>query len=600
MRIDVKYKVKTEKVMLSEFLIIPFEITPVYSMIYVIQMLLSAFIPLAIIKSMSEFIDGVLHIDRSSMFEIGKILIILLVLILLKYLLEVVCLRVSCRIRLQFSEKISADILIKKSLLKYKYIENDSDLNLINRISDKPEEKIFDSFNACLILISILIRIIGIFYFLSATAWWSSIVIIMCIIPMIFMAFNSGKENYDNIIENSHLKRNYEYLDNMLFAKEFVNERKLFEYTNEINNRWLTNYNKYIHSELNISKKWYIRMKTTGIFIFVVAGIIIASILPAVISSKMSTGLFMSLVNAILSLVQSVTWDLASGIDTLIKNKEFLRELHKFFDLDEENISFNVKNQNKIFESLEFKNVWFKYPNSEKYVLKNLNLIIKSNRSYAFVGKNGCGKTTIVKLLLGLYDDYKGNIYINGVNIRDFDKTYLRDFFAVIFQDYAKYQLSLIDNILIGNKLVSQNEKKIKETIEKAGLEDLIHKVNNYEVKLGKIYEDGIDLSGGEWQKIALARNIISDAPIKIFDEPTAALDPISENKLYMNYKEVCSDCTSILITHRLGSTKLVDEIFVIEDGKVIEKGNHENLYSMQKVYYNMYNMQSEWYNEKK
>lgn len=600
MRIDVKYKVKTEKVMLSEFLIIPFEITPVYSMIYVIQMLLSAFIPLAIIKSMSEFIDGVLHIDRSSMFEIGKILIILLVLILLKYLLEVVCLRVSCRIRLQFSEKISADILIKKSLLKYKYIENDSDLNLINRISDKPEEKIFDSFNACLILISILIRIIGIFYFLSATAWWSSIVIIMCIIPMIFMAFNSGKENYDNIIENSHLKRNYEYLDNMLFAKEFVNERKLFEYTNEINNRWLTNYNKYIHSELNISKKWYIRMKTTGIFIFVVAGIIIASILPAVISSKMSTGLFMSLVNAILSLVQSVTWDLASGIDTLIKNKEFLCELHKFFDLDEENISFNVKNQNKIFESLEFKNVWFKYPNSEKYVLKNLNLIIKSNRSYAFVGKNGCGKTTIVKLLLGLYDDYKGNIYINGVNIRDFDKTYLRDFFAVIFQDYAKYQLSLIDNILIGNKLVSQNEKKIKETIEKAGLEDLIHKVNNYEVKLGKIYEDGIDLSGGEWQKIALARNIISDAPIKIFDEPTAALDPISENKLYMNYKEVCSDCTSILITHRLGSTKLVDEIFVIEDGKVIEKGNHENLYSMQKVYYNMYNMQSEWYNEKK
>ena len=181
-----------------------------------------------------------------------------------------------------------------------------------------------------------------------------------------------------------------------------------------------------------------------------------------------------------------------------------------------------------------------------------------------------------------------------------YDKQYLREFFAVIFQDFARYQLSFIDNILIGNEVVTKDNKRVQEVIGKSGLENVLKKVGNYDIKLGKIYENGIDLSGGEWQKIALARNLISDAPVRIFDEPTASLDPISENKLYMDYKKLCSDCTSILITHRLGSTKLVDEIFVIEDGQVIEKGTHEMLYNMQKVYYNMYNMQSEWYNEKK
>lgn len=341
-------------------------------------------------------------------------------------------------------------------------------------------------------------------------------------------------------------------------------------------------------------------MKTTGILIFVVAGIVIASILPAVFIYKMSTGLFMSLVNAILSIVQSMTWDFANAIDVLIKNKEFLKELHKFFTFGEEEKVLDRKCNNKTFYSIEFRNVWFKYPMGENYILKNLNFKLEANKSYALVGTNGCGKTTIVKLLLGLYDDYKGDILINDINIRVYDKQYLREFFAVIFQDFARYQLSFIDNILIGNKVVTKDNKRVQEVISKAGLEDVLKKIGNYDIKLGKIYENGIDLSGGEWQKIALARNLISDAPIRIFDEPTASLDPISENKLYMDYKKLCSDCTSILITHRLGSTKLVDEIFVIEDGQVIEKGTHEMLYNMQKVYYNMYNMQSEWYNEKK
>ena len=600
MKKNIKYKCKSKKVTLMDFFIIPFEISAVYSSIYIIQMLLTSLIPLVTIKVMSEFIDIVLCVKQLSLSDISNHLIILFILISQKYLLVVIRLCVSCKMKLQFSERIEEDILTKKSHLKYKYIESDEELNLMNRISNQPEEKVFEGFNEFLTLVSILIRFLGIFYFLSTTSWWSNIVIIMCIVPIIFMAFYSGKENYNNIVNNSQLKRNYEYLDKVLYSKEFVNERNLFHYTNEINTRWLEKYNQYITSELSILRKWYIRMKTTGILIFVVAGIIIASILPAVVIYKMSTGLFMSLVNAILSIVQSITWDFANAIDVLIKNKEFLKELHKFFAFGEEEKVLDRKCNNKTFYSIEFRNVWFKYPMGENYILKNLNFKLEANKSYAFVGTNGCGKTTIVKLLLGLYDDYKGDILINDISIRVYDKQYLREFFAVIFQDFARYQLSFIDNILIGNKVVTKDNKRVQEVIGKAGLENVLKKVGNYDIKLGKIYENGIDLSGGEWQKIALARNLISDAPIRIFDEPTASLDPISENKLYMDYKKLCSDCTSILITHRLGSTKLVDEIFVIEDGQVIEKGTHEMLYNMQKEYYNMYNMQSEWYNEKK
>lgn len=604
MKSNIGIQMKKSKATILNFITILFKITPLYSLVYIVQMILSAINPLLILVVSSNFIDVVLKLEKYEFnAKLRQLLFVLFFLIFMKYILEIVGLMISSKIKILVSETMSEEILFKRIKLKYKYIENDESLNMIERVSESPEEKIFESFNAILILISIFIKISGIFYFLIVTAWWSSIVVVICIIPLVFFSLQSGKENYGNIVTNSKIKRVYEYLNKVLMSKECVNERHLFSYTNSINKKWMQNYDSYIRAELATSKKWFIRMKATGVLIFLATGIIIVTIIPSVIAQKMSTGLFISLVNTILSIMQSVTWDLASGIDLITKNKEYLKELKIFFNLDEERKSNikSVKLENTTFDYIEFKNVWFRYPNCENYILKDFNLKIEKNKSYAVVGANGSGKTTLIKLLLGLYDNFEGEILINSINIKCMDTQTLNSFFAVVFQDFAKYQLSIKDNIYIGNINMMDNSQTqdFHYAIDKANLEEFIEQVG-FETKIGKIYEDGIEMSGGEWQKIALARNLVSKAPIRIFDEPTAALDPISENKLYDNYRTLCSDCTSILITHRIGSVKLADEIIVIDEGKVVERGCHKYLYENKKLYYEMYNKQGEWYNEKK
>lgn len=604
MKKNINILIRNLKCTVLDYIIISFKITPMYSFIYILQMIFSAINPLLIVIVSSDFIDAILKLEKNEInVELKQLLFILFLLIFMKYLLEIISLMISSKIKIIVSETMSEEILIKKINLKYKEIESDESLNMIERISASPEEKIFESFNAILVLVSILIKISGIFYFLIITAWWSIIVVLLCIIPLVFLSIRSGKENYENIVANSKIKRVYEYLEQVLISKEFVNERYIFSYTNDINKKWMQNYKKYVNAELSISKKWFIRMKSTGVLIFLATGIIIATIIPSVITQRMSAGFFISLVNMILSIMQSVTWDLASGIDLLTKNKEYLKELKKFFNLEEEseNKEKKVKLENTKFSYIEFKKVWFRYPNCKDYILKDFNLRIESNKSYAVVGANGSGKTTLIKLLLGLYDNYEGEILIDSINTKLIDKRTLRSFFAVVFQDFAKYQISIKDNICIGNIKILDNPQMqyLHSRIKKADLEEFIDRVG-IETKIGKIYKDGIEVSGGEWQKIALARNLVSQAPIRIFDEPTAALDPISENRLYNNYKKLCSDCTSILITHRIGSVKLMDEIIVIDDGRVVERGSHEYLYGNKKLYFKMYNEQSEWYNEKK
>lgn len=242
----------------------------------------------------------------------------------------------------------------------------------------------------------------------------------------------------------------------------------------------------------------------------------------------------------------------------------------------------------------EFRNVSFKYPGTESYVLKNVNLKLNVNKRFAVVGQNGAGKTTFIKLLCRLYEPTEGEILLNGINIEKYDYAEYTSIFAVVFQDFKLFPLSLDENIA-GSSVV--DEARCIEVIEQVGLTETVNSwPDKQRTRLYKNLGDGINVSGGEAQKIAIARALYKDAPFVIMDEPTAALDPIAEAEVYENFNNMIHDKTAIFISHRMSSCKFCDEIVVFENGEIVQKGNHEKLVNEAGLYQKLWNAQAQYY----
>ena len=242
----------------------------------------------------------------------------------------------------------------------------------------------------------------------------------------------------------------------------------------------------------------------------------------------------------------------------------------------------------------EFKNVSFKYPNTENYVLKNVNLKFNVNKRFAVVGQNGAGKTTLIKLLCRLYEPTEGEILLNGINIEKYDYEEYTSVFSVVFQDFKLFPLPLDENIAADSEV---DEKRCLKVLEQVGLkEKVLNWKDKQKTRLYKNLGDGIDISGGEAQKIAIARALYKDAPFVIMDEPTAALDPIAESEIYENFNEMIHDKTAIFISHRMSSCKFCDEIIVFQDGVVVQQGAHEELLEQDGLYQELWNAQAQYY----
>ncbi len=271
--------------------------------------------------------------------------------------------------------------------------------------------------------------------------------------------------------------------------------------------------------------------------------------------------------------------------------------------IDVEN-AYNKKGEVKLSDvefplSIEFENVTYSYPGSSLPTIENLSFKINSKEKVALVGNNGAGKTTIIKLLCGLYKPDSGVIKVGGYDIKDFNIAEYMSLLSVVFQDSEPFSFTIEKNITCKNEEEVDN-KRMWEAIEQAGLKEktlsLEHKEKTY---ITQIFDpSGIRLSGGETQKMMLARSIYKNAPILILDEPTAALDPIAEEEMYLKYKELVKDSTSIFISHRLSSTKFCDRILLLEHGKIIEEGTHEELIRLKGEYKNIFEIQAQYYRE--
>lgn len=247
--------------------------------------------------------------------------------------------------------------------------------------------------------------------------------------------------------------------------------------------------------------------------------------------------------------------------------------------------------------SIEFKNVNFTYPNAEKSTINNMSFKVNKGENIAIVGENGAGKTTAIKLLCGLYYPTEGDILINGKSSKSFSADSYFDLFSAVFQDYNFLPMTIAENICATS---NYDKEKLNSAFEKAGITDKINALPDKEKSfmIKDVYKNAVDFSGGEKQKLLLAKAIYKNAPVLILDEPTAALDPISENELYLKYNEMTDNKISFFISHRLSSTRFCDKILFIKNGTIAESGTHEELMALKGAYYRMYQIQSYYYQE--
>ncbi|WP_129407816.1 ATP-binding cassette domain-containing protein [Marinitoga lauensis] len=312
-----------------------------------------------------------------------------------------------------------------------------------------------------------------------------------------------------------------------------------------------------------------------------------------IIDNKITVGAFAAVYASISNLFglfeEIFEYRLHDVVEIFVKVKKYINFLNF-----EEN-SNGGKNIIDEITNIELKNVYFTYP-SGKAAIKNVNLKIKKGDRIAIIGKNGAGKTTLSKLILGLYKPEKGEIYYNGIASSLLSSETIIKKGTAVFQNFNKYKITLRENIAISNMKDENNEEKIKNTLNYIGINYNDKKfINSINTILSKEFE-GIELSGGQWQKVAIGRGIFKDYDIIILDEPTASLDPIAENELYEKFEEISREKIAIIITHRLASIKYCNKIAIMDNGKIIDIGTHEELINRSEYYRNLWYAQAELY----
>jgi len=486
--------------------------------------------------------------------------------------------------------------LKKISSLDYGHLENSNTQNLINNVSNTYAWELPDTIRIWNYIFSNLVGLISSSIALISFGGWIPLVVVLVALPRLYFKIKYGNFVWSMFGGNAPESKKLWYMENLLTNNFSIMESRVFQSQEALLNK-LTDIQKNLYEKNKIPLDNYrLVLIISPIIEVILLFIIVYSFIPNVLIGVLSIGSFTFFISIINRMSSDISW-FSTHLGELYSKSLFIKPFFELMGLPKLiHESKNPKVVEKKPPLIEFKNVSFTYPNSEREIIKDVSFKINPGESIAFVGVNGAGKSTLIKLLCRFYDVTKGEILINGVNIKDLKIESWYDCIATLFQDFIKYNFSVKENIMLGNTKIS-DEQRMHEAAVKSGADEFIDKFKNkYNQLLGKWYSEGEELSGGQWQKLAIARAIYQDAPLLIMDEPTSAIDAESEFKIFKNLNKSYKGKSLILVSHRFSTVRNADKILVIDNGEIIEKGTHKELLTLGGKYATMFTTQAKGY----
>ncbi len=427
---------------------------------------------------------------------------------------------------------------------------------------------------------------------------WLILLLVASVIPAFINEFKFSSSSYSLSRSWTSERRELDYLRYIGANDRTAKEIKLFGIADFIAKRFA----RLSDSYYNANKKLAIQRTVWG-SVFNILGVVCyygayVLIIIKTVSSIITIGELTFLSSSFNRLRNSLQ-NVFTRFTKITESALYLQDYFEFIDLEiKEEVGFDMRPlPDEITEGFEFINVHFSYPGADKEVLSGLNLKIKAGEKMAFVGENGSGKTTLIKLMLRFYDPTAGEIYLDGVDVRHYDRAAYQQLFGVIFQDFVRYEFTIGENIAVGKIDEIKNQAKIEDAADKSLAADVVEGLpKKYEQQLGKRFKSGKDLSGGQWQKIALARAYMKDAKVMVLDEPTSALDARAEYEAFQRFIALTQGKTSVIISHRFSTVRMADRIMVLKDGKILELGTHQELVDKDGLYAELFALQAEGY----
>lgn len=428
--------------------------------------------------------------------------------------------------------------------------------------------------------------------------WIFAVILVAAVTPSIIVRLKYAGKIYRWQRRRTPAERQSSYFHWLLIGDRHAKEIRLFNLGRQFINRFVKLRGKIRSEKLSISKKRSIADLGTQVIAVTAAFGSYAFFAYSALQGVITLG-DLVMYHQAFQRGQGFLRDLLGGFAGLYEDNLFLSNLYEFLDLKPTVIEARnpVPIPRPLSTGIVFDHLYFRYPNGKRDVLEDVTISLRPGEVAALVGENGSGKTTLIKLLCRFYDPTNGCITIDGVDIRRFGMNALRRELGVIFQDYATYHLTARENIWFGNTDLPSDDELITVAARQAGADEVINSLQNgYDTILGKWFEDGEELSIGEWQKIALARAFLRDAQILVLDEPTSAMDAKAEAEVFASFRRLAAGRTAIIISHRFSTVRLADNIFVLERGRLVEKGSHEELISLRGKYALMYEAQAKMY----
>lgn len=424
---------------------------------------------------------------------------------------------------------------------------------------------------------------------------WLILLLLVAVVPAFLGESYFNDRSYALSRSQTPERRELDYLRYVGASDETAKEVKLFDLSDFLIDRFRTLSNKFYADNRRLAirrSSWGTLFSTLGTAGYYAAYVIIIS---RTISGRLSIGDLTFLAGSFRQL-RSLLEGILSRFTSVSQGAIYLTDLFEFFQikprivLSPRSIPFPIPIQS----GFTFEDVGFCYAHSDRWAIRHLSFTLNPGEKLALVGENGAGKTTLVKLLARLYDPTEGRILLDGIDLREYDLNELRLQIGIIFQDYLRYQMTIAQNIAVGNIREKENRMLIEASAHQSLADMLVEKLpDKYDQVLGRRFNKGIELSGGEWQKIALARAYMRDAQLLILDEPTAALDARAEYEVFQRFADLTKGKTAVLISHRFSTVRMADRILVLENGQMIEIGSHEELLMKNGLYAELFNLQA-------